>query len=127
MPSKGSASTGSVLEFRISPLLLPLSFQIRLVLIRLQPVLPYALAHVAGALQVQTLGDPVLPFGGALADRPGDRHFAPVALGGPFLRRFVEIEMLQPVGEDASGLRLGSRDLVESADKSLRPFEIVPA
>ena len=103
MPSKGSASTGSVLEFRISLLLLPLSFQIRLVLIRLQPVLPYALAHVAGALQVQTLGDPVLPFGGALADRLGDGHPAPITLGRLFSGGFVAIEVSQPVGEDVSG------------------------
>lgn len=66
------------LEF--PPLLLPLSFLARLLSIGLQAVFPDPLAHAAGALELEAPGDPVLPYGGSLADRPGDRHLSPVGL-----------------------------------------------
>jgi len=51
---------GSVLGFRILSSLLPRPLLLRLVLPGPHPILPDPLAHVACALQVQAVGDPIL-------------------------------------------------------------------
>jgi len=57
--------------------------------------LPDPLTHVAGALEVEVLGDPVLLHRGALADGQGDRHFSPVAFFRSSDEAVVETEVLQ--------------------------------
>jgi len=74
-----------------------------------QAVLPDPPARGAGALEVEVPGDPVLPHGGALADRPGDCHLSPVAFCRFGDRAAVGIEMIQSISEHEAGLRLRLR------------------
>ena len=68
--------------------------------------MPDPLAHVAGALEVEVIGGPVLPHGGALADRPGDRHLPPITFRRSGDGAVVETEVLQSIFENEAGLRL---------------------